>query len=392
MKIERNINSTKLKGEGYLQQLKIAEKIIEYRKNKGITQDELANFLGVTKASVSKWETKQSFPDILLLPQIATYFDISIDDLIGYEPQLSKEQIKKCYQDLANEFATSSFHEALKKSQALVKKYYSCYPLLSQIVLLWMNHFMLAPEPEERKQLLEEMIQINDHILKECNDVSLCGEAIVMKSMVYLQLGKPQEAIETLQNLDSRERLRTQTDQLLIQAYQMSGDLSQADYYSQIVLYSHLMSLIGNSIGYIGLHMNEKEVCEKTIVRIKELLRIYDIERLNANISLQFYYQTATFYSVHQEKEKALKELSTFVYGTIDFLQKEILLHGDDYFNRLDEWFESFTLGTDAPRNKKLIYESALQAIEAPAFSTLFEEKEFWQLKEHFTQEGGAIR
>ena len=381
-----------LKGEGDLLQLRIAETIIECRKKKGVTQDELANFLGVTKASVSKWETKQSFPDILLLPQIATYFDISIDELIGYEPQLSKEQIKRCYQELANEFATKPFHEVLEKSRMLVKKYYSCYPLLSQIALLWTNHYVLAPEQKERNQILEDIIQINDHIIKDCNDVGLCSESLANKAMVYLVLGKPQEAIDTLQSLSFTDRLKVEVDPILIQAYQMAGDLSKADYYNQINLYIHLMHLISNSIGFIALHMQEREVCETTIVRIRELIRIYDVDHLNENIALQFYYQAATFYSRYEQKEKALKELTLFVHGTIEFLQKGIQLHGDDYFNRLDEWFESFALGTAAPRNDKLVYESAIQGIEAPHFSCLFEEEEYQRLKKYFIQKGGELR
>lgn len=71
--------------------LRLSENIAFMRKKAGITQDELATFLGVTKASVSKWENGQSMPDILLLPELATYFDVSVDELLGYEPQLSKE-------------------------------------------------------------------------------------------------------------------------------------------------------------------------------------------------------------------------------------------------------------------------------------------------------------
>ena len=48
--------------------LNLAENIIRLRHDKKITQEQLADFVGVTKASVSKWETKQSMPDILLLP------------------------------------------------------------------------------------------------------------------------------------------------------------------------------------------------------------------------------------------------------------------------------------------------------------------------------------
>ena len=71
--------------------LRLSENIAFMRKKAGITQDELATFLGVTKASVSKWENGQSMPDILLLPELATYFDVSVDELLGSEPQLSKE-------------------------------------------------------------------------------------------------------------------------------------------------------------------------------------------------------------------------------------------------------------------------------------------------------------
>ena len=54
---------------------KFGENIIRLRKDKGVTQEKMADFLGVTKASVSKWETKQSMPDISLLPIIASYFE-----------------------------------------------------------------------------------------------------------------------------------------------------------------------------------------------------------------------------------------------------------------------------------------------------------------------------
>ena len=57
---------------------KFGENIIRLRKDKGVTQEQMADFLGVTKASVSKWETKQSMPDISLLPIIASYFDVSM--------------------------------------------------------------------------------------------------------------------------------------------------------------------------------------------------------------------------------------------------------------------------------------------------------------------------
>ena len=82
--------------------ISIARNIARMRKENALTQEDLATFLGVTKASVSKWETGQSYPDIELLPRIATFFGISIDELVGYEPQLSKQEIRAAYEPMSN--------------------------------------------------------------------------------------------------------------------------------------------------------------------------------------------------------------------------------------------------------------------------------------------------
>ena len=64
--------------------LKIGQKIKAKRRERELTQEELANILGVTKAAVSKWENGESYPDITMLPQIAQLFRITMDELFDY--------------------------------------------------------------------------------------------------------------------------------------------------------------------------------------------------------------------------------------------------------------------------------------------------------------------
>ncbi|MEA4833513.1 MAG: helix-turn-helix transcriptional regulator [Oscillospiraceae bacterium] len=73
--------------------LKINEQIAFLRKQKGMTQEELAHSLGVTNQSVSKWESAQCCPDIQLLPELAKIFDVSIDELMGYKAAESMPDI-----------------------------------------------------------------------------------------------------------------------------------------------------------------------------------------------------------------------------------------------------------------------------------------------------------
>ena len=62
------------------------EKLQELRKSKGLTQEELAQAIYVSRTAVSKWESAQCYPDISLIPQLAEIFKISIDELFGKEP------------------------------------------------------------------------------------------------------------------------------------------------------------------------------------------------------------------------------------------------------------------------------------------------------------------
>ncbi len=66
--------------------LKIGNKIKAKRRERNLTQEELASMLGVTKAAVSKWENEESYPDIMLLPQIAQLFHMTMDDLFDFSP------------------------------------------------------------------------------------------------------------------------------------------------------------------------------------------------------------------------------------------------------------------------------------------------------------------
>lgn len=72
-------------------QLNLGNKIRELRASQKRTQEELATALGVTPQAVSRWEAGGSYPDVEIIPAIANYFCISIDELFGYENDRTKK-------------------------------------------------------------------------------------------------------------------------------------------------------------------------------------------------------------------------------------------------------------------------------------------------------------
>lgn len=65
-------------------QLNLGKRIRELRKRDGRTQESLADALGVTSQAISRWEANGGYPDMEMIPAIANYFNISIDELFGY--------------------------------------------------------------------------------------------------------------------------------------------------------------------------------------------------------------------------------------------------------------------------------------------------------------------
>jgi len=81
-------------------QLRLGEKIRELRKRDGRTQEALADALGVTGQAVSRWEANGGYPDMEILPAIANYFNVTIDELFGH----SLDEKQKRYEDLYAEY------------------------------------------------------------------------------------------------------------------------------------------------------------------------------------------------------------------------------------------------------------------------------------------------
>ena len=81
------------------------EKLQELRKSKGLTQEELAEALYVSRTAISKWESGRGYPSIDSLKEISRYFSVTIDDLLSGERliALAEEENRSNMQKMHNE-------------------------------------------------------------------------------------------------------------------------------------------------------------------------------------------------------------------------------------------------------------------------------------------------
>ncbi|UVI29469.1 helix-turn-helix domain-containing protein [Paenibacillus spongiae] len=114
--------------------LSIGAKIAELRKENNITQEQLANALGVSIAAVSKWECASTYPDITLLPAISSYFKVSIDALLDHKVDYQSVQD---YRDKVKELArVSDYRAGLPIAEEALKKYPNDFDLLMGMATL----------------------------------------------------------------------------------------------------------------------------------------------------------------------------------------------------------------------------------------------------------------
>lgn len=357
-----------------MKEIRIHEVLVKKRKARGLTQDALAEEMGVTKASVSKWETGQSYPDIMLLPRLATFFNISIDELMGYTPQMDAAGIRRSYEYFSKKFAKEEFTVVYEEVKDFIKKYYACFPCLVQMMVLLINHHMLAKEESLKKEVLGEIITIARHIKEESQDLWLTKQANSFEATAQMLLGEP---LEVLELLDGTLLPIGGDEVLLASAHQMRGEIDEAIHVLQVSLYQHVMNYLSMGASYLQLVAADEEAFGEGVKRFFPVAKAMNLLKLHPNIEGQLTFSAAHGYMVQGKKEEALGMLKRYVKACeeINFPYK---LQGDTFFKTLEPWLENLDLGTMAPRDEKVIKEGMIMAVKNhPLFQSLQEEPDF---------------
>lgn len=129
--------------------LKIGERIMERRKEKGMTQEQLAAVLGVSAPAVSKWETDNSYPDITLLCPLARALDTDVDSLLAFEEKLSEEALGQYLTEIVEKARKGSIGEAEELLNRLLRLYPSDVSLKFNAVAMFSLFEMCDSSNEE---------------------------------------------------------------------------------------------------------------------------------------------------------------------------------------------------------------------------------------------------
>ncbi len=183
----------------------IGENIRHLRRERDLTQEEVAAHLGISFQSISKWERGDGYPDITMLPSIANYFGVSVDELLGMSEIAKKDK----YNEINRLWADNNKNALHRENVSLMRKSLKLFPndaLL--LVQLSTSLEKLDGTADEKNRNLRESIAVQEQILRYGEDSEVRGATLYNICFAYWKIGEYDKALNGAKKLPNLYKAR----------------------------------------------------------------------------------------------------------------------------------------------------------------------------------------
>ena len=186
----------------------IAENLKKLRKGKDLTQEEIAEILGVSAQSVSKWERGDTMPDITLLPALANLYKVSVDALIGMVKINDRQTRNNLFVAAHNYIRNGEIIAAVQVFSEALKTFPNDEGIMSDLAMV----LALSDDSENLSKavaLCERVLSVNKgDKVHHTTRAALC--------FIYVKVGEKEKALEIARRLpherESRENILSQIE------------------------------------------------------------------------------------------------------------------------------------------------------------------------------------
>ncbi len=230
----------------------LADNIRRFRKERLLTQDQLAEVLGVTAGAVYKWEAGLSVPELDLIVEMADFFDTSVDVLLGYE--MKDNRLKETVRRL-KDYRFRKDRSGLAEAEKALKKYPNSFEVVNECATLY-RVFGVETDDKALYRRTLELLQQSLLLLPQNTDPEISEQTIYGKmAWAYLGLEENDKAIELWKTHNAGGVYNHTLGRIL-------ADLDRIDEAMPCLseaLVMHVTALIQTVIGYMNVYFERKD-------------------------------------------------------------------------------------------------------------------------------------
>ena len=307
----------------------LGENIKRLRRDRQLTQEQLAEALEVSFQAVSKWETEASYPDIQLLPVIADFFDVSVDTLLGMDAARKEEEIVEIFNHSHELMHEGKAYENMCYLREKQKEYPHNPELMHSLAGAITTYYFYGGrkyefDEDERRKAADEALELCKRAIKYSNDGNSTVWYKLQMVRIYTNMDekvKAKEIVDTLPNIWSSWNLNITHTLPEAEAFQ---------YYQNNVLTGLQIAIneLGH-LGYIGSYvLNEYSPQQKLeIEQLREKLIFAVIGEKTCSFSKDLFYisnNAAWEYMRMKEYDKAAECMEKSLKYAEDFARFEV--------------------------------------------------------------------
>ncbi len=262
-------------------QLKVSENIKRYRKSMDLTQEELAEALGVTIGAVSKWENGNNVPNITTLMELANLYNISMDELLGYDK--STKNVDALAERIENLTHEHKFDEATIEAKNALARYPHTFKILHTCAVMYQYKYI--EHQNNDPEACEEAISLYNRALSYIsqNDDTDINEFTIKLQIAHLRSEKePEKALEELKKINYNGVNDTVIAQILL----FTGKYKESlDYSTRAVI--RCFALQYTTINYMLMAVaadGKKESLENALEIADHELRLLDEYKKDSSV------------------------------------------------------------------------------------------------------------
>lgn len=233
---------------------RLHENIRAQRKERGLTQEQLAEAMGVSVGAVSKWELAQSMPEIPLLMALADFFDMSVDALLGY--QLRSDDLQSTVQRIKDFRHNKQAREGRKAAEQAIRRYPNSFEVIYHSAILY---FLYGLEARD-KASLSRALALQQHAIRLIGqntdpDISKLSLHIDI-AQIHLMMGEDDQAVEQLKKHNPCGLNDAQIGFILSTRRPADGEAGK---YLSKALINHVVTQIRLATGFANAFAHQKK-------------------------------------------------------------------------------------------------------------------------------------